>query len=89
MKCDKLNAYKGDVTIPVYGTIADAEVYLKKDVNEAISELKHKLQDHCISCPVKEQEDDVVAEKDKEIAELKAKLENVERKCRAKMEEYR
>lgn len=27
MKCDKLTAYKGDVTIPVYGTIADAEVY--------------------------------------------------------------
>jgi uncharacterized protein YehS (DUF1456 family) len=46
MKCDKLNAYKGDVTIPVYGTIADAEVYLKKDVDEAIAELKDKCQMH-------------------------------------------
>ena len=40
MKCDELKAYKGDVTIPVYGTIADAEVYLKKDVDSAIDELK-------------------------------------------------
>lgn len=40
MKCDELKAYKADVTIPVYGTIADAEVYLKKDVDSAIDELK-------------------------------------------------
>jgi hypothetical protein len=44
MKCDELKAYKGDVTIPVYGTIADAKVYLKKDVDEAIAELKQKLE---------------------------------------------
>ena len=41
----ELNAYKGDVTIPVYGTIADADVYLKKDVDAAIAELKQKLED--------------------------------------------
>jgi len=52
MKCDKLTAYKGDVTIPVYGSIADADVYLKKDVDKTL------------------------AEKDKEIAELKQKLED-------------
>lgn len=40
MKCDELKAYKGDVTIPVYGTIADAQVYLKADVDAAIAELK-------------------------------------------------
>jgi hypothetical protein len=40
IECDELKAYKGDVTIPVYGTIADAEVYLKKDVDAAIAELK-------------------------------------------------
>ena len=40
LKCDKLTAYKGDVTIPVYGTIADAEVYLKKNADAAIAELK-------------------------------------------------
>ena len=45
LKCDKLNAYKGDVTIPVYGTIADAEVYLKKDVDAAIEELKTALNE--------------------------------------------
>lgn len=39
----ELTAYKGDVTIPVYGTIADAEVYLKKDADTAIAELKAKL----------------------------------------------
>ena len=44
LKCDKLTAYKGDVTIPVYGTIADAEVYLKKDVDAAIAELKDKVK---------------------------------------------
>lgn len=47
LKCDELNAYKGDVYIPVYGSIADAQVYLKKDVDAAIAELKdviHELQ---------------------------------------------
>lgn len=50
MKRDELNAYKADVTIPVYGTIADAEVYLKEKV------------------------DAIIAEKDAEIAELKAQV---------------
>ena len=40
MKRDELKAYKGDVTIPVYGTIADAEVYLKDKVDAVIAELK-------------------------------------------------
>ena len=47
MKCDELKAYKGDVYIPVYGSIADADVYLKKDADKAIAELKdviHELQ---------------------------------------------
>lgn len=47
LKCDELKAYKGDVYIPVYGSIADADVYLKKDVDAAIAELKdviHELQ---------------------------------------------
>jgi hypothetical protein len=47
LKCDELNAYKGDVYIPVYGSIADAQVYIKKDVDAAIAELKdviHELQ---------------------------------------------
>ena len=41
----ELKAYKGDVTIPVYGTIADAEVYLKEDVDAAIEELKTALNE--------------------------------------------
>lgn len=40
MKCDKLQAYKADVTIPVYGTIADADVYLKDKADEAIATLR-------------------------------------------------
>ena len=36
----ELTAYKGDVYIPVYGSIADAKVYLKEDVDKLISELK-------------------------------------------------
>lgn len=44
IECAELQAYKGDVTIPVYGTIADAEVYLKKDVDAAIAELKDRVK---------------------------------------------
>lgn len=50
----ELKAYKGDVFIPVYGSIANADVYLKKAA------------------------DAVLAEKDAEIADLKAKLESVQ-----------
>ena len=88
LKCDKLTAYKGDVTIPVYGTIADAEVYLKKDVDEAIAELKDKCQMHNFfwegcgfakrgfknSIAVSEAFDKLEAEN----AELKQKLESVQ-----------
>lgn len=49
-------------------------VYLKEDVDAVIAGLKQKLQDQCISCPVKMQEDDVVAEKDNEIRRLKRAL---------------
>lgn len=45
VKCDKLKAYKADVTIPVYGTIADAEVYLKDKADAAIAELKAALKE--------------------------------------------
>ena len=45
MKCDELKAYKGDVTIPVYGTIADANVYLKEGVDDAIAELEARIAD--------------------------------------------
>lgn len=38
MNCDELKAYKADVTIPVYGTIADAEVYLKEAADKALGE---------------------------------------------------
>lgn len=40
MKCDELNAYKADVYIPVYGSIADAKVYLKSEADKVIAELK-------------------------------------------------
>ena len=107
IECDKLQAYKGDVTIPVYGTIADAEVYLKKDVDAVIAKLKQKLEDVQASMYC-----DVV-DANMEIRRLKRALwlarayrsrdnsillpskfmrnvwDNVERKCRAKAEEYK
>ena len=49
-------------------------VYLKEDVDAVIAGLKQKLQDQCMYCPVKMQEDDVVAEKDNEIRMLKRAL---------------
>lgn len=52
----------------------ERHVYLKEDVDAVIAGLKQKLQDQCISCPVKMQEDDVVAEKDNEIRRLKRAL---------------
>jgi hypothetical protein len=45
MKCDEMNSHRADVTIPVYGTIADAEVYLKEKADDAIAELKAKLKE--------------------------------------------
>ena len=44
MECDELKAYKGDVTIPVYGTIADAEVYLKSEADKVIAEKDKDIQ---------------------------------------------
>ena len=74
MKCDNLTAYKGDVTIPVYGTIADAEVYLKKDVDAAIAELKEFAEDACIE---RDDNQTAIDELQAENAELKQKLEDV------------
>lgn len=70
MKCDKLEART--IYVDCLGrTIVYFDPY---EVNDAIAELKKKLQDQCISCPVKMQEDDVVAEKDNEIRRLKRAL---------------
>lgn len=62
-------------------------VYLKENVDAVIAGLKQKLQDQCISCPVKMQEDDVVAEKDNEIRWLKRALW-LARAERYKMKEF-
>lgn len=75
LKCDKLTAYKGDVTIPVYGTIADADVYLKKDVDAAIAELKEFAEDACIE---RDDNQTAIDELQAENAALKQKLENVQ-----------
>ena len=55
-------------------------VYLKEDVDAVIAGLKQKLQDQCISCPVKMQEDDVVSE-------LKAENERL-KKCEIWMKQH-
>ena len=36
----ELTAYRGDIYIPVYGSIADAQVYLKSEVDKVIAELE-------------------------------------------------
>lgn len=80
MKCDELKVY-----VPQDGPyglepeeggepVEEETCYLKSEVDAVIVELKQKLQDQCISCPVKMQEDDVVAEKDNEIRRLKRAL---------------
>lgn len=73
LKCDKLTAYKGDVTIPVYGTIADAKVYLKKEADAAIAELKKFAEDACIE---RDDNQTAIDELQAENAALKQKLEN-------------
>ena len=70
MKCDKLEART--IYVDCLGrTIVYFDPY---EVNEAIKEIKQKLQDQCISCPVKMQEDDVVAELKAENEKLKAQF---------------
>lgn len=58
-------------------------VYLKEDVDAVIAELKQKLQDQCISCPVKMQEDDVIADLEerhkKEVEQLLMKIAGLEK----------
>ena len=73
MKCDALKAYKGDVTIPVYGTIADAQVYLKEGVDDAIAELKEFAEDACIE---RDDNQTAIDELQAENAALKQKLED-------------
>ena len=90
MKCDELKAYKGDVYIPVYGSIADADVYLKKDADAAIAELKEAWRSEHEACEALKKKlmpclngdciltCEVVEKYGKENAELKQKLEDVQ-----------
>lgn len=107
----ELKAYKGDVYIPVYGSIADAEVYLKKDADAAIEELKQKLENVQATAYADSVDAEMRERRLKRALWLaraeRAKTEhlskimystlfrdfiekwvNVERKCRAKAEEY-
>ncbi|MBR4348284.1 MAG: hypothetical protein IKP90_05025 [Fibrobacter sp.] len=68
MKCDELKAYKADVTIPVYGTIADAEVYLKDKADAAIATLRG----------ANDEKSERIVELQKQVDELKAKLNESE-----------
>lgn len=116
MKCDELKDYDYDPDFPFQSR---GRFYVADEVEAAIAELEQKLQDQCMSCPVKKQEDDVVAEFKEKLEDagmrerrLRRALykacanwahhrvfvrfktnekawEKVERKCRAKMEEYK
>ena len=76
MKCDELKEVMN--VMQVSGERIPSGYYPKSEVDEAIAELKAKLRDHCVSCPVKEQEEDVIAEKDNEIADLKEFVQDAE-----------
>lgn len=67
MKCDKLQSYKGDVTIPVYGSIADAEVYLKEDADTIIATFRG----------ANEEKTERIIELQKQVDELEKKFETV------------
>jgi len=42
----ELKAYKGDIYVPMYGSIADAKVYLKSEADKLLAELEesHKME---------------------------------------------
>ena len=62
MKCDELKIVENPIECGLY--------YDKSEVDAANAELKRKLQDQCISCPVKMQEDAVIAEYQEKILVL-------------------
>ena len=87
MKCDELKDYDYDPDFhfqsrgrfydadEVDAAIDELKSTHHKERHEyikMIAELKQKLQDQCISCPVKMQEDDVVAELKQELEDAKA-----------------
>lgn len=72
---EHLVSHKADVTIPVYGTIADADVYLKDKV-DAILDKKNKALEYARELTIKDIK--IIDEQKAEITELKAKLENVQ-----------
>ena len=41
-----LKAYYGDIYIPIYGSIADAQVYLKSEADKVIAEKDKELRHH-------------------------------------------
>lgn len=72
---EHLVSHKADVTIPVYGTIADADVYLKDKVDAILNE-KNKALEYARELTIKDIK--IIDEQKAEIAELKAKLESVQ-----------
>lgn len=85
MKCDELKVYhcnewqneytefylKSDVDAAI-DELKAAHHKERHEYIKMIAELKQKLQDQCISCPVKMQEDDVVAELKEKLEDAKA-----------------
>jgi hypothetical protein len=41
----ELKAYKGDIYVPIYGSVTDAKVYLKSEADQVIAELKEQVQE--------------------------------------------
>lgn len=69
----ELTEYTGPTYGDPYYDIDEVDAVLaEKDA--VIAELKANLQNHCMTCPVKEQEESVLAAKDAEIRRLKRAL---------------
>lgn len=50
MKCDELRAYKGDIYIPVYGSIADAKDVVVDRSADRHNRWREHLPEYCWLC---------------------------------------
>ena len=67
----ELKAYKGDIYIPVYGSIADAQVYLKSEADKVIEELRNEADVYKAKY---EQEYDIAVHNEKQLSVMRIEL---------------
>lgn len=67
----ELKAYYGDVYIPVYGSIADAKVYIKSEADKVIEELRNEADVYKAKY---EQEYDIAVHNEKQLSVMRIEL---------------